>query len=272
VLSTIVRVSRGIKMKKLDYTKIIAWSIVLGLFLGFILVKYEIHIISVIIPSIILLIIFIIATVIYFAFKELRHQQILLDNGRYDELIKHLTDKHEQLNGKMGYKEQYLVGIANCYNRMGNFEESLNYLEKVDLGKMDNKIKAGYYGLISSNLYFLNRSLNRAEELINKSRQLLDMPESILLQALIDIELNKKDDAKQLVEQYYKKATKKKYMFGVYTIMYIDEYTSKVSEKFMLGLYYKKIGDEEKSKEYFFKSANCSYKNHFSDISKELIK
>ena len=176
------------------------------------------------------------------------------------------------MKGKIGYKGQYLVNIANCYNRMGNFQEGLSYLEKIEVNKMDNRTKASYYALISSNLYFSNQNLNRADELISKSRQLLDTPEHILQQALIQIELNKKDTASELVEQYHKKTTRKKYMLGAYSMDYIDEYCVEISEKFMLGLYYKKIGNEEEAKEYFLKSAKCNYKNYFSDISKELYK
>lgn len=261
---------RGKKMKKGNGRKII--PIVLGGILGLIFAIYKIRLVSLIIPAIILFVIYFIAAVIYFIFKELKHHKTLIDNGRYDELIKYSTNKHEKMKGKISYKEQYLVNIANCYNRMGNFQESLNNLEKIQVHKMDNKTKSSYYTLISSNLYFLNQNLNRAEELISKSRQLLDTPERILQQALIDIELNKKDNASQLVEQYHKVTTRKKYMFGVYSIDYIDEYCIEISEKFMLGLYYKKIGNEEKSKEYFLKSANCNYKSYFSDISKELCK
>lgn len=214
---------------------------------------------------------FILAT-IYIIFKELKNQKTLIDNGRYDELIKYSINKHEKMKGKIGYKGQYLVNIANCYNRMGNFQESLSYLEKIEVNKMDNRTKASYYALISSNLYFSNQNLNRADELISKSRQLLDTPEHILQQALIQIELNKKDTASELVEQYHKKTTRKKYMLGAYSMDYIDEYCVEISEKFMLGLYYKKIGNEEEAKEYFLKSAKCNYKNYFSDISKELYK
>ena len=105
-----------------------------------------------------------------------------------------------------------------------------------------------------------------------KSRQLLDTAEHSLLQALICIDLNKKEVASQLVEQYHKKATRKKYMFGAYTLDYFDEYCVEISEKFMLGLYYKKIGNEEEAKEYFLESTKCNYKNYFSDTSKELSK
>lgn len=259
-------------MKKFNFNKILPWVIVLGFLLGLVFAICEINIISYIVPISILLIIFTMAVSAYFILKELNYQQSLLNTGRYNELIKYLLDKHEQYSGKMGYRQQYLVFVANCCNRMGNFQESLSYLEKIQENKMDNKTKAGYYLLYSSNLYFLNQSLNKADELINKSRTLLDMNESMLLHALIDIGLNKKEDARQLIEQYHKRGTAKKYMFGISTVLYVDEYTSKVSEKFMLGLYYKNIGDEENSIKYFSESANCDYRNYFSDISKEICK
>lgn len=258
-------------MKKGIVTKIVLGGI-LGAILGAVSAIYEIRSVYLIMPAIILFVIYIIVATIYSIFKELKNQKTLIDNGRYDELIKYSIDKHEKMKGKIGYKGQYLVSIANCYNRMGSFQESLNYLEKIEVNKMDNRTKASYYALISSNLYFLNQNINRAEELIIKSRQLWDTPEHSLLQALICIELNKKDIASQLIEQYHKKATRKKYMFGAYTMYYFDEYCFEISEKFMLGLYYKKIGNEEESKEYLLKSAKCNYKNYFSDISKELSK
>lgn len=219
----------------------------------------------------ILMVISAILIVIYFTHKNIRYKQTLLNNGRYDELIKYMINSHKLLKRMWGYKEQYSVSIASCYNRMGNFQESINYLEKIEKTKMDNNTKALYYAIYSLNLYFLNQSMNKAEELINKFRQVLDNPRSMLLEALIAIELDKKEYAKQLVEQKYKEVTRKKYIISFYTLIYTDEYCSEISENFMLGLYYKKMGEEEAAKRYFAKSANCNYKNYLSDISKEYI-
>lgn len=257
-------------MKKYDFTKMLAWPLVFGAFLGLALAKFEINLIDYIIPILILLVIIIIAVSAYYMKKEANYQQTLLNEGRYDELIKYMTEKHEQAKGKMGYRQQYLYGIANCYNRMGQFQVSLNYLQDMEEDKMDNNLKAGYYVLYAANLYFLNRDLNKAEELIIKSRELLDMPESILLHALINIELGKREEANNLIELYLKKPNEKKYKLGIYTIMYIDEFSTNVSEKFMLGLCYKKLGEEEKSKRYLTEAADCGYWNYFSDLAKEM--
>lgn len=257
-------------MKKKDFTVIISWSIVIGLILGVALAISEIDIIVFAMPALIFLVVLIIAAASYYTLKDLKIQKSMLNTGKYDEMIKYSIGRHEKLKGKMGYKEQYILNVANCFNRMGKFQESLDYLDRMQVDKMDNNLKAGYCGLYSSDLYFLNQDMGKAEELIIKSRNLIDMQESMLLHALISLELNKNETARQLVEAYCKKSNKKKYILGMSTVMYIDEYTSKVSEKFMLGLYYKKAGDEAKSKMYLTEAASYRYNNYFSNISKEL--
>ncbi|MDP4145815.1 MAG: hypothetical protein Q8936_15230 [Bacillota bacterium] len=256
-------------MKKYNMKKVISISVVLGLVLSFFLIKYDIDIIYFLKTIFVLLVIYIIVMTAILMHKDFKRQKDMLSSGRYDELIKYYEEKHQKFNGRRGYKQQHLINVAGCYHRIGQFQESLDLLYTVEDNKLDKNMKAGYYALVSLNLYFLERNLDKAEELIIKSRKLLDMPESILLQALISIELDNKVDTNKLLQEYHEKTNKKKFIFGIYTVLYIDEYTRNVSEKFMLGLYYQKIGDKEKAKRYFSEAAECNYKNYFSDIARE---
>jgi len=255
-------------MKKSSLGNLFPWAILGGLFLGVFCAITGIPLLSYTVPILTLLGILILVTVIFVFAKESRYQLAMLNDGRYEEFIEYLTIKHERGSRFKSYKGQYLLSIANCLNRMGDFRESLNCLQKIDESRLDKNTKASYYSLYSSNLYFLNDNLRRAEELITKSRGMMDMPESILLQALIELELNKREESESLIEKY-RKIKRKKYLFGM-TVLIIDDYTRKISENFLLGLYHKIAGEEEHSKIYFSKSADCRYKNYFSDLSKEL--
>ena len=261
-------------MKKNNFVIIIAWGGILGIILAASLILNDIHfnfnMLLGIILSLILIIVIVFAVALCKAINDNRFYKRLLDNGEYDELIKLMKEKHNKLDGKMGYKQQHLANIANCCGRMGNFQESLNYLKKIDEEGLDKYTKASYYGMYAENLFFLNEDLMKAEELIDKSRELLDCPEAILVKALISLELDKKEESSELIELYHKKTPRKKYEFTLTTVLYFDEYTEKVSGNFMLGLYYKKVGELEKAKKYFSQSAHCSYKNYFSDKGREL--
>lgn len=222
------------------------------------------------ISLIVLLVIFIILRVIISVYKKITYQIMLLNNGRYQEFISYMSERHNKYYKQRPHKCSCLLGIANCYSRMGNFQESINYLKKIDYSKINKAIKSGYFLLYSLNLYFLNENLDKAVEFVNESRVLLDTPESMLLKALIELELGKIDDANKLVEEYFSKINRKKIIIKFAAIVYFDNYITNVIEKYMLGLYYMKMLNMDKAKSYFCEAANCNYKSYFSDKAKAL--
>jgi hypothetical protein len=97
------------------------------------------------------------------------------------------------------------------------------------------------------------------------------MPEFILVQALLQLELEGQEVSDKLLEEYENLKFNKKFVSGFYTVLLIDDFSKRVNENFMLGLYYYKIGEGDKAKVYLTEAANCSYKNFFSNMAKDLL-
>jgi len=262
-------------MSKSKFKLLMIWSVILGIFLGAILIRYDIYILPYLfgytIAALVIIFIVIFLITLYIAYRNFKLQMKMLNMGKYEEVIKELLNKHKKASKSFLYKQQYLGNVANCYNRMGNFEESLNYLDKINNDIADKNSKALNYVLYAHNLYFLGMDIEKAEELVNKSRQLMDMPETILLDALIKLELGEEEKAANIIEEYYRLKSKKKYILGFYTQIVFDEYTKEVNENFMLGYYYFKLGSMGKANKYLSQAAKCDYKNYFSDKAKELL-
>lgn len=259
-------------MDRYSFKKIIIWSAIAGALIGILQAALNINLLTdytVLLIVVIVVITALIATII--AINQWKQPMNLANEGKFQEAIEVFEKLHEKHKGKMGYKNQGIGGLANMYNRMGEFEKSNSYLDKLDFETLDNNSKAVSYAIYAHNLYFLDLNLFKARNYIKRCREIVEMPEFILLQALLELELEGREVSDKLVEEYENLKFDKKFVGGLYTVLLIDEFSKKVNESFMLGLYYYKIGEVGKAKDYLKEAASCSYENFFSNMAKDLL-
>jgi tetratricopeptide (TPR) repeat protein len=268
-----VKIKREVHMDKASFKKIIICSAIAGVIIGILQAVLDINLLTdYTVPYIIIIVIAVAAASVVISFNQWKRAMVLANEGKLDEAIQAFEKLHEKHKGKMGYKDQAVGGIANMYNRMGEFEKSNSYLEKINFDNLDNNTRAVSYAIYAHNLYFLDEDLYRARRYIKNSREMVEMPEFILLHALLELELEGQESSDDIIKQYERLNFNKKAIGGLYTILLVDEFSKKVNENFMLGLYYYKIGELNKAKEYLAQAADCSYENFFSDTAKELLK
>jgi tetratricopeptide (TPR) repeat protein len=259
-------------MDKYSFRKIIIWSAIVGAVIGILQAALNINFMTDYTVLFIIVIAVVIAVLsIIFAIIQWKQPMNLANEGKFQEAIDVFEKLHEKHKGKMGYKNQGIGGVANMYNRMGEFEKSNSYLDKLDFETLDNNSKAVSYAIYAHNLYFLDLDLYKARNYIKKCRELVEMPEFILLYALLELQLEGREASDKVVEEYENLKFDKKSVGGLYTVLLIDEFSKKVNESFMLGLYYYKIGEADKAKGYLKEAASCSYENFFSNMAKDLL-
>lgn len=92
-------------MGKKNFFKAIAFSMVITIIWSIVSFLFNIDTIT----SYILLVIFVTLVVIYFTLKNLRYLKTLLNNGRYDELIKYMSNSHKILKRIWDIKNSILL-------------------------------------------------------------------------------------------------------------------------------------------------------------------
>lgn len=259
-------------MNRWSLKKLIVWSVVLGLSIGLLMSALNITI-----PLYVFLIgIFVVFTAvalfIYLNLRRWRYAGKLMNMGEFNDAITLYEELHEKYYKRNSYKEQALLGIANCYNRLGEFDKSLNYMDDMAADNLDKASQALYYAIYAHDLYFLRKELLKALEYIRLSRELIDLPETILTQAMIELELNGMAAAGEIIDEYFNHENSPRHFVGLYTLIIIDEFSRQVNENFMLGLYYHNIGDKEKAAKYLFEAAKYGHDNYFTVEARHMIK
>lgn len=260
-------------MSKGSFKKIIIWSTIAGVIIGILQAALGINFLTdYTVPYIILIFVAIAVVSIILSINKWKCPMVLANEGKFEEAIKVFEELHEKYKGKLGYKDQAIGGIANMFNRMGEFEKSNGYLEKLDFDSLDSNSKAISYAIYAQNLYLLDLDLYKARSYIKISREIVEMPEFILVHALLELELEGQEVADKIMMEFENLRFNKKFISGFHTVLLVDEFSKRINENFMLGLYYYKIGNAVKANGYLEEAADCRYKNFFSDTARELLK
>ncbi len=252
-------------------------SVSFGIFLGLVLVIADIvsggNVIKFMVRFsfviAILLIIAILAASIIIANRPLS----LINNGKYEEAVSVLMEKHNKYSKTFGYKGNYAIMAANCLSRLGNFEKSTECLKSIDVNRLDKYTKACYYGVYADNIYFTNGDLKTVCEYLGVVKELIDIPDMLLTEALVEYDCGNESKAKEIIDKYLSSNLNKKILPGFYTFIIIDEFGKTVERNFRLGMYYYKIMEYDKAIKHFTIAAEYNkVDNFFTKRAKEQVK
>lgn len=195
----------------------------------------------------------------------------LLKEGRYDECIelseKMLTNYPNQPKAK----NQIIYNIALIHNRKGDFAESNEALEQIELKYLDKNLKAVYFGLFATNLLILEKDVDRAIGFIRESIDLYNNSSSYLIWACLEQLGGNSNYANELVEKYNKTIDDKKFKLGM-TPLLIDKQFKEVFDHFLLGLYHLRAGENEESRKHFFIASSYTVPNFYSEEASRLLR
>lgn len=155
-----------------------------------------------------------------------------------------------------------IYNIAVVYARMGEFESSITWLERIDLAKIPNISKSSYYGMYAFNLLHLGRSFEVAENYLNEAALLEKRPILDLAFCYLYLLKNDLEKATEHVKIYLDNPEKTQRIYKQGTIrIKVDQTYFTGMENFYLGLYYQAMNDVKKAEEHFFAAALMPYDN-----------
>jgi tetratricopeptide (TPR) repeat protein len=157
-------------MDKHSLKKVIIWSAIAGALIGILQAALNIDFMTdytVLFIIVIVVITALISTII--VVNQWKRPMNLANEGKFQEAIETFEKLHNKHKDKMGYKNQGISGLANMYNRMGEFKKSNSYLDKLDFETLDNNSRAVSYAIYAHNLYFLDLDLYKARSYIKNA-------------------------------------------------------------------------------------------------------
>lgn len=159
--------------------------------------------------------------------------------------------------------------IALCYNLKGNFEESIEYLKKINLSKIDKNLLSAYYLIYASDLLLLDRDFELSEEYLVKAIKLKDLPGALIIKSYVEAFKGNFQKAGDLIEEY----KRKKQVFvilGFYNMMFTNKVLEDITNDFFIGLTYRKMNELDLAKQYFERVGKHELKLFYIEKAKEL--
>ncbi len=210
----------------------------------------------------------------YFGSRSCRNAEAMVIRGRYYDAIeayKHILAFDKIIKENLNYKNTIIEIIADCYNRLGEFEKSNGYLESVKQEE-DPDHESIAEILYAQNLLFMGKNLNKAEQIITDFRKDFDLVESMLTHALIELEKGNKEKSDKLIDEYKKRKALQRNIIQIQRgVSNSDNYSEAISEKFMLGLYYYKTNNTDKAKKFFSRVSKSKVECYLVEKAKEYL-
>ena len=241
-------------------------GILVGLAVSILLVLLDIYI-----PPNTLLIIWIIVILsvgIFFIAKLASPLRYVL-KGQIDTAINIYLKQIEKYGQYKSVYNANNYNIATCYNLKGDFEDSIEYLKKINETKLDKNLTSAYYFLFASDLILLERDIGLAEEYLLKSRETKILPGLVLLESCIETQKGNFTRAKELIMEY--KNNKKNIVALGLNIMFTVKKLENITNDFLIGLNYLKMNDLQKAKQSFEDVSKYEYDFYYVRKAKELL-
>lgn len=188
----------------------------------------------------------------------------LMFQGEYDRALALLKKKLKSILVQLHIdsKNGILYNIANVYHRMGKFENSIEWLEKIERRKLDKVLKGAYYALYAQNMLMLKVDLNEAERYLEIASPLDKLTSINLSYLYFYILKNDLEKAGEKLQEYLdEKQNRKNLSMSFRTILIRDKEFLSVMENFIYGAYYQAINDRDRARESFEKAYSCPYDN-----------
>ena len=184
--------------------------------------------------------------------------------GNYSKSL-HLSKKNLKKNilikTNKFYKECTLYNIAVNYHLMGEFEESTEWLLKIDKSSISNTLKSVCYSLEAGKLLIIERNINTVESYLEIALSLIELPYIYLWYCYLYLLKNKRDKAKEMIEKYLHAQNNNQKYYGDNPRLIIDQKSQDAFASLVIGLYYQAMNDAAQAKDYFYKASLCPYDN-----------
>lgn len=158
-------------------------------------------------------------------------------------------------------KDSTLYNIALNYHLLGGFEESTEWLLKIDKASLPKNFQGVIYSLEAGNLLMLERNINTAESYLEIALSLIELPYIYLWYCYLYLLKNQSNEAKEMIEKYLHAQNNIQKSSADNVRLMIDHKSQEVFASFVIGLYYQAMNDAVQAKDYFGKASLYPYDN-----------
>lgn len=188
----------------------------------------------------------------------------LMLTGNYSkslQLLKKNLKRNILIKTNKFYKKCTLYNIALNYHMMGEVEESIEWLAKIDKTRITNTLKCVCYSLEAGNFLMLGRNINTVDSYLEIALSLIELPYVYLWYCYFYLLKNNRNKAKEMIEKYLHTQNNNQKDYGDNLRLIIDSKSQDAFANFVIGLYYQAMNDAAQAKDYFYKASLCPYDN-----------
>jgi tetratricopeptide (TPR) repeat protein len=197
----------------------------------------------------------------------------LITKGKYDDAIVLLERLARYYPERWGTKNTARFNIALRHHRKGDFEQSENWLNQMDTGRLCPKSTGNYYGLLASNPIMQNRELDLADQYLDRSQSLIRLPNAALTRGHLELLRGNKSGAAQAIADYMNTKDKpKRLILALRPVIFVNLELLRCMSNYVLGFYYSQTGDATLAKKHLAIACSCKYRNLYSDKADSLLK
>jgi len=216
-------------------------------------------------------------SLLYLLIAQRERQKIrdLMFRGEYQQALVFFQKDLKNRFASQNIKKVAIYNIALIYHRQGQFENSMQWLQKLDSQKMDRNLQSIYYGLYAVNLLFLERNFDQVADYLSKSFALLRRPQAYLCFSYLYILQADIQQAANAIDEYHslkKNVSKTQQSFGLFKVRLIfDREFDNLLENLFMGIYYQTINEISLAREFLAKAAVYPYDNFYKSKAFELL-
>lgn len=210
----------------------------------------------------------------------------LREKGEFEEALQ-VIDRFERKYAKMPAQiNQMMLDRAACYNRIGEFQKSIECLEKCNLDLVKKPIlKAIYYELFAVNLIMLHKDYVQAKEYLKKAKSIKKVPANFFINKYIEALEGKRENEEEFLDSVKKefpkidlegkKSIDKNLKYKILEISSEKIPGAKYDEmlmNFFMGLYFIENNQLENAKDTLSLASDYKYTNYFTKEAEHILK
>lgn len=195
---------------------------------------------------------------------------VLTSQGQFEKAIAWWHKRLKKWSNRESLKPFAYYHLANCHAWLGNYQESLQWLEKMPMEKVPPRLSSSIYYLKTLNLFFLEAPRQTLKQYFPAFKNDAKFPQYALLAAYILKLEGDEASSRQIFENYKKNHAPAEKNFSL-TVLRMSKKLRHLQENFFLGAYALKSGDKVEAKALLGEVASAEISNCYSQQAEKLL-
>ena len=202
-----------------------------------------------------------------------------IQDGHFEKAIEMAKEEIEKSPEKKHHVAQRHIDMAICYERMGEFEQSIRCLEECDLSYLKKPIHQTYDSMYALNLMLLRKKTDHAIRYVGKTQEFNRFRKqanlfytNYLVMAHLDLDRKNLEGGEFLAAEVRRlRLTDVRNEVSDYAYRRIGADFRRIQEDYLLGWFYERVGDDEVAAMFYAPVADFRYDNYYTRKAKAFM-